>query len=93
MKIFHTADVHLKKNEEKRLEIFDGLLRKAAEIGEKSGLKFMYIGNVLGEGFEDTRCSKCGSLLMRRFGFSSDIIGVRDGKCSTCGRSVAGVWA
>ncbi len=33
MKILHTADVHLKKGEEKRLQIFDGVLRKAAEMG------------------------------------------------------------
>jgi DNA repair exonuclease SbcCD nuclease subunit len=33
MRIVHTADVHLKKAEEKRLQIFQGLIRKAAEMG------------------------------------------------------------
>ncbi len=32
MRILHIADVHLKSGEQKRLQIFDGLLRKAAEI-------------------------------------------------------------
>jgi DNA repair exonuclease SbcCD nuclease subunit len=32
MRILHTADVHLKKGEEKRLQIFDGMIRQAAEM-------------------------------------------------------------
>ena len=33
MKFLHTADIHLKKGEEKRLEVFGWLLKRAGELG------------------------------------------------------------
>ena len=67
-------------------------LKRAARIGREAGLNYVYIGNVRGEGFEDTRCPHCGNLQIKRFGFMADVKGVRDGKCSKCDAPVPGVW-
>ena len=44
-------------------------LRRAREIGFETGLKYVYEGNVPGEGGENTYCPDCGELLIERFGF------------------------
>ncbi len=44
-------------------------LKQAKEIGLKSGLKYVYEGNVPGEGGENTYCPNCRELLIKRFGF------------------------
>lgn len=67
-------------------------LRRAVEIGYKSGLRFVYEGNVPGEGGENTYCPKCKELLIGRFGFSIDQNRIRDGRCPDCGEKMEGVW-
>jgi len=67
-------------------------LKKAREIGLSEGLKFVYEGNVAGSGGEDTLCPGCGTLLIRRFGFNSELVAMRDGSCERCGLALAGVW-
>jgi pyruvate formate lyase activating enzyme len=66
-------------------------LRRAREMGLKKGLKYVYEGNVPGEGFENTYCSECGELLIERFGYntSSKII---SGRCFKCTAIIEGVW-
>lgn len=44
-------------------------LKWAKEIGLKAGLKYVYEGNVPGEGGENTYCPNCRELLIKRFGF------------------------
>jgi len=44
-------------------------LRKAYSIGKNEGLRYIYIGNVLGES-EDTLCPNCGESLIQRTGFT-----------------------
>lgn len=66
-------------------------LRRAHRIGRRCGLRYVYIGNVPGED-EDTRCPRCGRVLIRRRGFSSsgaDLVGSR---CPDCGMDVAGIF-
>ncbi len=67
-------------------------LRKAREIGFETGLKYVYEGNVPGEGGENTYCPKCKELLIKRFGFSIMENKIKDGKCSKCGSQIDGVW-
>jgi pyruvate formate lyase activating enzyme len=67
-------------------------LRKAFSLGKNEGLEFVYIGNVWGES-EDTFCPHCGKPLLRRSGFSVAENKVKDGKCSFCGKSIAGVFS
>jgi len=44
-------------------------LRMAREIGIKAGLKYVYEGNVPGEGGENTYCPNCGRMIIERAGF------------------------
>jgi pyruvate formate lyase activating enzyme len=64
----------------------------AREIGLDEGLRFVYTGNVAGSGGEDTHCPGCNNLLIRRQGFSSQILSLENGQCSQCRVPVAGVW-
>jgi pyruvate formate lyase activating enzyme len=66
-------------------------LRKACSIGKEEGLRYIYVGNVLGES-EDTLCPSCGKTLVRRHGFSISDYKVKDSTCSFCGKPVAGVF-
>jgi pyruvate formate lyase activating enzyme len=66
-------------------------LRKAFSIGKKEGLRYIYIGNVLGES-EDTSCPHCGQVLIQRQGFFVATQKVKDSCCSFCGQPIAGVF-
>ena len=71
-------------------------LLRAAEIGKKSGLKFIYAGNLPGRvrNLEDTRCSHCNATLIRRYGyFIEDYRLTANGCCPDCGNVVPGRWA
>lgn len=67
-------------------------LRRAVEIGHKAGLKYVYEGNVPGAGGENTFCSKCGELVIKRLGFAVLENNLRHGACPHCGAKVDGVW-
>ena len=45
-------------------------LRWERQMGFDTGLKYVYEGNVPGEGGENTYCPNCRELLIQRFGFS-----------------------
>jgi pyruvate formate lyase activating enzyme len=59
-------------------------LRRAVEIGRAEGLRFVYAGNIGGIS-EDTVCYSCGSVAVRRSGYSTDIVALKDGHCAKCG--------
>ncbi len=67
-------------------------LRKARDIGLKAGLHYVYVGNVPGEEGENTRCPECGKLVIRRVGYTIRENLLKDGKCGSCGATIAGVW-
>ncbi len=66
-------------------------LRKACSIGKNEGLRYIYVGNVIGES-EDTLCPSCGKTLIRRFGFSISDYKIKDSACAFCGKQIAGVF-
>ena len=66
-------------------------LRRAREIGMEEGLRYVYEGNVPGEGGENTYCCVCGALLIERFGLEIKGNRLQDGKCPECGISIDGV--
>jgi len=66
-------------------------LRKAAGIGKKEGLRFVYIGNVSGEG-EDTVCPDCGRILIRRHGFWTGENALMDSQCPSCRKVIPGMF-
>ncbi len=66
-------------------------LRRAREIGLKAGLKYVYEGNIPGEGGENTYCPGCKHLLIERYGFHVRQNRIRDGRCPDCGETIDGV--
>jgi pyruvate formate lyase activating enzyme len=66
-------------------------LRRAREIGLKSGLHYVYEGNVPGEGGENTYCHSCRTLLIERYGFYLRANRIRAGCCPECGARIDGV--
>lgn len=68
-------------------------LRRARQIGLDAGLRYVYEGNVPGEGGESTYCPGCGELLIRRFGYAIDSNLLQDGKCPKCAFVMDGIWS
>jgi pyruvate formate lyase activating enzyme len=66
-------------------------LVRARKIGFDAGLRYVYEGNVPGEG-EDTICWNCRRTLIGRVGYRVQVNAVRDGKCGSCGALIEGVW-
>ncbi len=57
---------------------------KAKEIAEKTGLKYVYAGNIAEE--ENTFCRFCKNLLVKRIFNSAEIVGMSKGVCNKCGK-------
>jgi pyruvate formate lyase activating enzyme len=66
-------------------------LKRARQIGINAGLRYVYEGNIPGEG-EETLCWSCRKPLVKRFGFSVEENQVRQGRCGYCGTAIDGVW-
>lgn len=50
-------------------------------------LHYVYVGNILIEEISnDTFCPECGNLLVERSFMTGKVIGIKEGKCSKCGR-------
>ena len=69
-----------------------GILTKAVEIARGEGLKYVYLGNMPGAGFDDTPCPSCGEKVVDRSGFRIVTNKIIKGKC-TCGTVIPGVWS
>lgn len=66
-------------------------LRKARDIGLKTGLRYVYEGNIPGEGGENTYCHSCGEPVIKRYGFAITENKLIDGKCPKCKTGMDGV--
>lgn len=71
-------------------------LLRACEIGKRSGLKYIYAGNIPGavRQWENTYCPFCHELLIERSGFNiyEDKLSSGGGKCFKCNHLVPGFW-
>jgi pyruvate formate lyase activating enzyme len=67
------------------------ILRRARQIGIEAGLRYVYQGNIPGEGGENSYCSACGELLIERSGFAIRKNWLNKGCCCSCGSQLAGV--
>jgi pyruvate formate lyase activating enzyme len=67
------------------------LLRVRQEALE-IGLRYVYVGNVLGTEAEHTYCPHDRTLLIKRRGYSILENNLQDGKCPTCRSVIPGVW-
>ena len=73
-----------------------GDLLRAVEIGSKSGLRYIYAGNLPGRAgnWENTYCPKCKATLVERRGFRIlEYHLTPDGCCPSCAQAVPGRWA
>jgi len=65
---------------EKLIEIFNS--------AKNLGILYPYIGNVLNGEHESTKCPYCGNIIIRRYGFSTEVLGLKKGKCKNCDRII-----
>jgi pyruvate formate lyase activating enzyme len=71
-------------------------LLKAAGIGQTSGLRFVYAGNLPGRvgDLENTFCPDCRTLLVKRHGYHIMSYHLtREGGCPNCRKTIPGRWA
>jgi len=64
-------------------------LLRAREAAKAEGVHYVYVGNVPGEGYEDTICPKCGETVIARVGY--EITGWRlddSSHCKHCGEPI-----
>jgi pyruvate formate lyase activating enzyme len=66
-------------------------LRRARRIGLDAGLRYVYEGNVPGEGGENTFCHSCGETLIERYGFFIQKNRLTAGACPKCHAAIDGV--
>ncbi len=67
-------------------------LEKARQIALRSGLRYVYIGNVSGHLGENTYCPRCGKVLIHRYGYAILENNIREGKCIFCAEPIPGIW-
>ena len=69
-------------------------LVRAAELGKRAGLRYVYAGNASGRvgSWEDTRCPSCASTLIARSGFTVRQQRIHNGACPDCGTVIPGRW-
>ena len=63
-------------------------LSKAYNIAKNEGVLYPYLGNVPPGEYENTICPKCNSKIIKRYGFTSQINGLENGKCKKCGTEI-----
>ena len=71
-------------------------LMRAADIGKKAGLRYIYAGNLPGKvgDLENTYCPSCHALLIARCGYLiTGYFLTREGSCQSCGTVIPGHWA
>ena len=64
------------------------VLTRAREIGLKAGLKYVYIGNAPGSGFENTVCPRCQQTVIERRGYSINKLSLKSNNCANCGNQL-----
>jgi len=70
-------------------------LLRAVEIGQQSGLRYIYAGNLPGMvgNWEDTRCPQCSETLIKRHGYLiEDYRLTAEGRCPNCSKAIPGRW-
>lgn len=67
-------------------------LKTARNIAKNAGLNYVYIGNVPEEPANNTYCSACKKILIRRVGYFVVENNIVNSKCKFCGHRVPGIW-
>ena len=69
-------------------------LIRAAEIGQRSGLRYVYAGNLPGQvgPYEHTYCPGCRTPVVKRVGYRILEVALKNNACPTCGTRIPGIW-
>lgn len=67
-------------------------LNRARDIAMATGMRYVYIGNLLGGDVENTRCPSCRFEVITRQGHVVLANRLHDGACPSCGTKIYGVW-
>jgi len=70
----------------------EATLRRAREIALSEGLNYVYIGNLITQGSENTYCPGCRALLVERQSYTVLKNSVTGDCCPQCGQPIPGVW-
>ena len=84
---WHVTAFHADYKMTNRHDTTADMLLRAAEIGSRNGLRFVYAGNRPGQvgSSEDTNCPTCNELLIKRFGCHIRSYRLaKDGSCPHC---------
>ena len=57
-----------------------------------AGLRYVYQGNVPGEGEANTYRPNCGKLLINWYGYQIRRYDLKGSKCAYCGLKIDGMW-
>jgi len=68
-------------------------LHRAHEIGKKTGLKYVYAGNIVSEDLHSTYCPKCSTIVIQRDWGYVKVANLKNGNCLKCGTKIEGVWS
>jgi len=71
------------------------MLMRAASIGARNGLRYIYAGNIPGGvgDLEHTKCHNCRAILVERYGYFIQRYRLTpDGSCPDCGTIIPGRW-
>ncbi len=67
------------------------LLFRAYEIAKEENLDYVYVGNVVKSGHENTVCPNCKKTVIEREGYKIIYNKLINGKCP-CGYEISGIW-
>ncbi len=65
-------------------------LEGAYNIAKNTGMKFVYLGNVMHHEAENTYCPKCNALLIERNGYQTKVLNLKNGRCLKCNALING---
>ncbi|MFH1522416.1 MAG: AmmeMemoRadiSam system radical SAM enzyme [Patescibacteria group bacterium] len=65
----------------------EDIIYSAYDIGKQAGLKYVYTGNMSGDSKENTYCSKCNELAIRRMGYHIERLDNK-GRCASCDKGL-----
>jgi len=68
-------------------------LDEARSIAMGEGIKYVYVGNVVGHPANSTYCPKCGKKLIERTHFILLKNHVKNGLCPFCNEKIPGIWS
>lgn len=68
-------------------------LEGARYIAREEGIRYVYVGNVVGHPTNSTYCPKCGKKLIERTHFIMLKNNLKNGRCPSCNENIPGIWS